>query len=56
MHVAGVTADPATFEHVDPDVVGNRRELLISELSGAGPSMRARATQGSRSATTRRRS
>ncbi len=36
MHVAGVTADPATFEHVDPDVVGNRRELLISELSGKG--------------------
>jgi 2-isopropylmalate synthase len=36
MHVAGVNADPATFEHVDPDVVGNRRELLISELSGRG--------------------
>jgi 2-isopropylmalate synthase len=36
MHVAGVTADPATFEHVEPDVVGNRRELLISELSGKG--------------------
>jgi 2-isopropylmalate synthase len=36
MHVAGVTADPATFEHIEPDVVGNRRELLISELSGKG--------------------
>ena len=36
MHVAGVNADPATFEHIDPDVVGNRRELLISELSGKG--------------------
>jgi 2-isopropylmalate synthase len=36
MHVAGVNADPATFEHVDPAVVGNRRELLISELSGKG--------------------
>ncbi len=36
MHVAGVSADPATFEHIDPDVVGNRRELLISELSGKG--------------------
>jgi 2-isopropylmalate synthase len=36
MHVAGVTADPATFEHVDPGVVGNRREVLISELSGKG--------------------
>jgi 2-isopropylmalate synthase len=34
MHVAGVAADPATFEHVDPALVGNRRDLLISELSG----------------------
>jgi 2-isopropylmalate synthase len=36
MHVAGVNADPTTFEHVDPAVVGNKRELLISELSGKG--------------------
>jgi 2-isopropylmalate synthase len=36
MHVAGVNADPATFEHLDPEVLGNRRELLISELSGRG--------------------
>jgi 2-isopropylmalate synthase len=34
MHVAGVAADPSTFEHVDPALLGNRRELLISELSG----------------------
>jgi 2-isopropylmalate synthase len=36
MHVAGVAADPATFEHIDPAVVGNNREVLISELSGKG--------------------
>jgi 2-isopropylmalate synthase len=36
MHVAGVNADPATFEHVDPAEVGNTREILISELSGKG--------------------
>jgi 2-isopropylmalate synthase len=36
MHVAGVEADPATFEHIDPEVVGNSREVLISELSGKG--------------------
>ncbi len=36
MHVAGVNADPATFEHVDPAAVGNHREILISELSGKG--------------------
>jgi 2-isopropylmalate synthase len=42
MHVAGVNVDPATFEHVDPELVGNRRELLVSELSGRG-TVRARA-------------
>jgi 2-isopropylmalate synthase len=36
MHVAGVRSDARTFEHLDPDVVGNRRELLVSELSGKG--------------------
>ena len=44
MHVAGVNADPATFEHVDPEIVGNQRELLISELSGKG-SVHARARE-----------
>jgi 2-isopropylmalate synthase len=42
MHVAGVEADPATFEHLEPSVVGNRRDVLISELSGRG-SVHARA-------------
>ena len=46
MHVAGVRADARTFEHVDPGVVGNRRELLVSELSGKGT--RARARRGGR--------
>jgi 2-isopropylmalate synthase len=34
LHVAGVRADSATFEHVDPSLVGNTRELLVSELAG----------------------
>jgi 2-isopropylmalate synthase len=34
MHAAGVRADAQTFEHVDPALVGNSRDLLISELSG----------------------
>jgi 2-isopropylmalate synthase len=34
MHVAGVQAEPQAFEHIEPEVVGNRREVLISELSG----------------------
>jgi 2-isopropylmalate synthase len=36
LHAAGVRADSQTFEHVDPAVVGNSRDLLISELSGRG--------------------
>ena len=36
MHVAGVNADPATFEHIDPAAVGNSREVLVCELSGKG--------------------
>jgi 2-isopropylmalate synthase len=42
MHVAGVMEDATTFEHLDPGLVGNHRELLISELSGKG-TVRARA-------------
>ncbi len=34
MHAAGVRADSQTFEHVDPALVGNRADVLISELSG----------------------
>src|SRR5436190_2169929 len=36
LHAAGVRARAETFEHVDPAVVGNRRDVLISELSGRG--------------------
>jgi 2-isopropylmalate synthase len=36
MHVAGVNADPSTFEHIDPGEVGNSRDVLVSELSGKG--------------------
>jgi 2-isopropylmalate synthase len=34
LHAAGVREDSSTFEHVDPGLVGNRREVLVSELSG----------------------
>jgi 2-isopropylmalate synthase len=36
MHVAGVQVDARTFEHLDPKLVGNSRDVLISELSGKG--------------------
>jgi 2-isopropylmalate synthase len=34
LHAAGVKADSQTFEHIDPTVVGNESDVLISELSG----------------------
>jgi 2-isopropylmalate synthase len=34
MHASGVRADPQTFEHMAPELVGNERELLVSELAG----------------------
>jgi 2-isopropylmalate synthase len=33
-HGDAVIKDPRTYEHVAPDTVGNRRRILISELSG----------------------
>lgn len=34
MHTHAVAKDPATYEHVRPETVGNERRILISELSG----------------------
>ena len=48
MHVAGVNRDARTFEHVEPGAVGADRRLLISELSGRGPSRPGPRTRGSR--------
>jgi 2-isopropylmalate synthase len=42
MHIAGVTRDARTFEHVPPDAVGGDRRMLVSELSGKG-TVKARA-------------
>jgi 2-isopropylmalate synthase len=36
LHAAGVQADASTFEHIDPAVVGNDHDVIISELSGRG--------------------
>jgi 2-isopropylmalate synthase len=44
MHAAGVAADASTFEHLDPAVVGNDREILASELSGKA-TIRSQAEQ-----------
>jgi 2-isopropylmalate synthase len=34
VHVSAVIKDSATYEHVPPEVVGNVRRVLVSELSG----------------------
>ena len=34
VHVSAVLKDSATYEHIAPDLVGNRRRVLISDLSG----------------------
>ena len=34
MHVHGVRKNAASYEHIDPAIVGNERRVLISELSG----------------------
>jgi 2-isopropylmalate synthase len=34
-HVSGVRRNPASFEHVPPESVGNERHVVLSELSGA---------------------
>src|SRR5439155_9500116 len=34
MHTHAVAKDPATYEHITPQAVGNERRILVSELSG----------------------
>ncbi len=33
-HVNAVLKNPATFEHIDPELVGNERRVLVSDYSG----------------------
>ena len=34
MHVSGIARTTASYEHIDPQTVGNERRVLVSELSG----------------------
>jgi 2-isopropylmalate synthase len=34
IHASAILKDPATYEHVAPEVVGNRRKVLVSDQSG----------------------
>lgn len=34
MHVSALVKDPRTYEHVNPDSVGNSRRILVSDMAG----------------------
>lgn len=34
VHISAVERNPDTYEHIDPGLVGNRRRVLVSDLSG----------------------
>lgn len=34
VHVSAIMKTPAAYEHIPPEVVGNRRRVLVSDLSG----------------------
>ena len=36
MHAAAVLRHPGSYEHIQPERVGNRRRILVSDLSGRG--------------------
>jgi 2-isopropylmalate synthase len=36
IHVSAVLKDSATYEHIRPEMVGNRQRVLLSDLSGRG--------------------
>ena len=35
IHASAIVKDPATYEHVAPETVGNQRKLLVSEQAGS---------------------
>ncbi len=34
MHINAIMKNPKTYEHIDPELVGNHRRILVSELAG----------------------
>jgi 2-isopropylmalate synthase len=34
VHVSAIVRNPAAYEHIDPELVGNRRRVLVSDLAG----------------------
>jgi 2-isopropylmalate synthase len=34
VHVSAILKNPAAYEHIDPELVGNRRRVVVSDLAG----------------------
>jgi 2-isopropylmalate synthase len=34
IHVSAINRNPGTYEHIEPELVGNQRRILVSDLSG----------------------
>ena len=43
IHISGVLRNPRTYEHIDPEAIGNQRRLVVSEQAGIS-SIVAKAT------------
>lgn len=37
VHINAVLKNPQSYEHIDPELVGNSRRMLVSELAGKSP-------------------
>ncbi len=46
LHAAGIRADATTFEHIDPELVGNARDIIVSDLAGRATVMEKAARAG----------
>ncbi len=52
VHVAAVLKDAATYEHINPKVIGNRQRVLLSDLSGKEASFISSSSMASKNALT----
>ena len=34
LHVSAVKKDPKTYEHIDPKLIGNHRNIIVSNQAG----------------------
>ena len=46
LHVSAALRDARTFEHIDPALVGNRQQILVSELAGRATVLKKAAGMG----------